>query len=199
MLVVGLVGGIGSGKSTASRFFAELGVPIINADHIARELLQTGSLPLQAIKQRFGEDITDASGQLQRNKLRQLIFQNADDLLWLEALLHPLIIAGIKEAIQRQHTPYVIVEIPLLNKLTNQDFLDRILLIDCPEEIRIKRVVQRDHVSSEDVKKIMATQLPQEELLKLADDIIENDQDITQLKEKIKVQHEKYLKNLKIN
>lgn len=192
--VVGLTGGIGSGKSTVAKLFASLGASIINADQLAREVVKPGSPALAEIAQHFGEDAIATNGTLDRSVLRKKIFQNDSDRLWLENLLHPLIAEERLKQIDSATTPYVIVEIPLLFEKQLADEVDRVLVVDTPEALQKSRVAERDKVNTESIEAIMNTQVDRENRLSGADDIIDNSGDIEDLNSQVQALNEKYLR-----
>ncbi len=173
--VVGLTGGIGSGKSVVAELFAKKGVPVIDADVIARAVTAKDEPALHAITHQFGKHILLANGELDRAKLRAIIFQDQQARLWLESCLHPVILQRMQADIQQLSTPYCIAVIPLLFETNATHFIDRILVVDAAPEIQIKRASLRDHKSAADIADIMATQLSRAERLALADDVIVND------------------------
>lgn len=197
MLIVGLTGGIGSGKTTAIRFFQALGVPTVNTDIIARELVKPGTATLEAIEQHFGIGILRADGYLDRAALRQIIFPHPEKRQWLESLLHPLIRAELGEFIKRtkanQH-PYCLLEIPLLFETRNTlSLLHRILVIYANVNLRRERVLQRDNLDATNFANILSAQVDDATRIQNADDLIENIGSIAELEEKIKVIHAFYL------
>ncbi len=194
MLVVGLTGGIGSGKSTACRFFTELGTPVIDADVIAHQLVEPGSNSLAQISAGFGPEILTNTGELDRNRLRQLIFSNRDKRLHLESILHPQIRAEIQKQIAALNTPYCILAIPLLIEKNWNSEVDRILVIDSPLELQRQRALARDNSNEKEIDTIIATQTSRETRLSFADDVIINESDIDTLNRQVKMLHEEYLK-----
>ena len=190
---VGLTGGIGSGKSAAADLFAKLRVPIVDADVVAREVVQPGEPALQEIAAHFGADIIGADGQLDRRQLRGRIFSDPAEKLWLEALLHPLIGERIVRQLDRQDAPYTLLVSPLLLETEQHRLTDRVLLIDCPEDIQIARVTVRDRSEAEQVRAIMAAQLDRTTRRARADDIIENDAGLDRLEEQVRALHRRYL------
>lgn len=192
-LRVGLTGGIGSGKSTVANYFAALGVPIIDADQIAHEITKKDKASIRIIADHFGADIIAPDGSLQRNKLRQIIFNNKDERLWLEQLLHPLIRKAMFEQMQTCHYPYCILVIPLLAESNEIDFIDRVLVVDAPLELRKQRAQQRDDTTNEDIEKIIRSQSNHQQRLSIADDVITNDADLQALKNKVFALHQNYL------
>jgi dephospho-CoA kinase len=195
MLSVGLTGGIGSGKSTVSDFFKALGASLIDADVIARQVVEPGQPALQKILERFGPNILTENGTLNRSGLRARVFADAGLRQDLESILHPLIRARILEDIGKAPGPYCIVAIPLLAESNYRDYhLDRILVVDAPESAQIARTQRRDGVSDEDVQAIMNSQVTRAARLRIADDVIYNDGSLAQLKQQVLALHHKYLK-----
>jgi dephospho-CoA kinase len=193
-LIIGLTGGIGSGKTSATKFFAAEGIAIIDADTIAHELTGAQGDAIPNIKKYFGVDFITKNGKLDRKKMKNRIFSDINSRKKLEKILHPLIQAEIMHRIETAFSPYIIVVAPLL--LETGDYCEtvtRILVVDCNEECQISRTVSRDGLSKEDVRTIMATQKPRQERLNQADDVIVNDTDISSLQEKVKLQHNIYL------
>lgn len=193
-LIIGLTGGIGSGKTSATRFFAAEGIAIIDADTIAHELTGAQGDAIPNIKKYFGVDFITKNGKLDRKKMKNRIFSDINSRKKLEEILHPLIQAEIMHRIETAFSPYIIVVAPLL--LETGDYCEtvtRILVVDCNEEYQISRTVSRDGLSKEEVRTIMATQKPRQERLNQADDVIVNDTDISSLQEKVKLQHNIYL------
>lgn len=174
MLVIGLTGGIGSGKSTVAEMFESLGVPIIDMDRIARQIVEPGQPALTQIKQAFGEKIVAASGQLNRQQLSKIIFDSAEKRHQLEAILHPLIRQETARQLAELKSPYCIVVIPLLLESEQRSLVDRVLVVDVPESLQITRTMQRDGISAAQVRKILAAQVGRDSRLNAADDVIDN-------------------------
>lgn len=193
MLKIGLTGGIGSGKSTVAKYFAELGVAIIDADKIARELVATGTPALTKIVKHFGNKILTSRGELDRKCLRKLIFSNPKQKQWLEKLLHPLIYHEMENQLQQVKSPYCILVIPLLVETQQEKLVDRILVVDASQEQQINRTMKKNKISEKEVKTIIATQANREQRLASADDIIYNDNSLTKLKQQVQQLHQKYL------
>lgn len=193
MLVIGLTGGIGSGKSTVAKMFAELGVPVIDMDDIARELVTPGQPALQKIIETFGPEVLDDSGQLDRRALRQRIFDDPAQRKQLEAILHPLIRTEVRRRIRQCEAPYCIVVIPLLIESGQRDLVDRILVTDAPETVQIERTRQRDRISETEVRKILASQVDRQTRLAVADDVLDTNTSLENLKQKVKQLHQRYL------
>ncbi|MBM2829298.1 MAG: dephospho-CoA kinase [Gammaproteobacteria bacterium] len=192
---IGLTGGIGSGKSTICKLFADFGIPVIDADQIAHDLVRPGQPALQAITETFGEEIlTDNKGKLDRKRLRELVFQDSDSRKKLEAILHPLVYAEIDEQLTNITAPYCIICIPLLIETRATDRVDRVLVIDIQEAIQIQRACQRDNMDVEDIKIIMRAQVSRDLRLKAADDIIHNDGDIVSLQNQVNDLHKRYIR-----
>ena len=192
-LIVGLTGGIGSGKSTAAARFAELGVPVIDTDVIARELVAPGQTALAAIVARFGEDLLDAQGALRRAALRERVFADPAARRDLEALLHPRIRAESLRRIAALRDPYCIWVIPLLLESGARADLDRVLLIDCPEDLQRQRVQARDGLDAASLEGILAAQASRAQRRAIADDIIVNDGPPEALRRAVDAQHAAYL------
>lgn len=188
MLVVGLTGGIGSGKSTVAELFAENNVPVIDADEIAHKLTQADGVAYPDLRNWLGDDFFDRQGQLKRGKLRELAFTEPAILSKLEQLLHPLVEKTIKarlHVLSKQSHNYVIVVIPLLIEAKMQSLTDRILVINCPRSLQLERASARDNSSAETIKKILSQQIQNKERLKFADDIIDNSGTICELQSQI--------------
>ena len=193
MLVIGLTGGIGSGKTVVANYFAELGIDIIDADKIAREVVTPNSPALKKIVDHFGESALNPNGSLNRDWLRQTIFANPDQRHWLEALLHPLVRERLQEGILMSQSPYVIVVIPLLVESSYQYPIQRILVIDTPEALQKSRTRLRDKISENEIEDIMNAQTSRKQRLAVANDIIHNDKDLETLKQQVKQLHQFYL------
>ncbi|HET8552669.1 MAG TPA: dephospho-CoA kinase [Gammaproteobacteria bacterium] len=192
-LRIGLTGGIASGKSAAAAEFARLGVPVIDADEAAREVTAPGSPALSQIAALRPEEPLAVNGALDRKRLRALLF--ADPVLRrdVEAILHPRIIAHMKTAIAAVHAPYVILAIPLLAEAGGaSELVDRVLVIDCPEELQVERLMRRDGETEAGARLILAAQANREARLKLADDVIENSASLDRLNAAVAQMHARY-------
>ena len=194
VLRVGLTGGIGSGKSTVCRIFSNIDVPVIDADEIARELTSPAQPALQLIIEAFGARVLTDSKELNRPYLRELIFNDVTARTKLENILHPLIYKEIESRIKLLDHPYCIICIPLLIEKHARDKVDRVLVIDAPEEQQILRACKRDLVDRKDILRIMQTQTTRARRLAEADDIIHNDGDMTSLHRQIIKLHATYNK-----
>ena len=175
MFTVGLTGGIGSGKSTVADLFADLGVPVIDTDVIARELTAPGNAALEAIHSDFGDAVLLPDGSLDRAVLRRMVFADADARHRLESILHPRIRQTVEQERAGLNAPYILLVIPLLVETGGyRDLLDRVLVVDCPEELQITRVIARNGLTRDEVLAILATQASRSERLAIADDVIVN-------------------------
>jgi dephospho-CoA kinase len=193
MLRIGLTGGIGSGKSTVANLFAALGVPIVDTDDISRDLVTPEKPAYAEIVQQFGNDILDKNRKLDRAKLRERVFDNAADRARLEMILHPRIRDETHRRLALLDAPYAIAVVPLLTE-TNVDYMvNRILLVDCDEALQVKRTVARSGLEPAQVRRIMAAQASRTERITRADDVIENNAGLNELKEKVARMHERYL------
>lgn len=192
-LVVGLTGGIGSGKSTVSAIFESLGIPVIDADRLAHQLVAPGQAALDEIRDTFGDRCITPDGQLDRAYLRQRVFSNNTEKHKLEAILHPKIRSEILNWISTRSSLYCIVVIPLLLETGQSDLVDRILVVDTSENEQFKRVAARDRLTHNVIRTIMNSQTDRETRLAAADDIIENSGDMTSLESQVRALHNNYL------
>jgi len=193
MLVVGLTGGIGSGKSEVSRRFEDLGVPVIDTDRISRDLVSPGSPALDEIAAVFGPDLLTREGALDRKRLRAMIFAREQDRLALEDILHPRIRQVTTEHLSRLDAPYAIIVVPLLLETRYPIPVDRVLVVDAPEETRIRRVARRDAADEQAVRRILARQAAREVRLAAASDVITNDGELDELDRQVQKMHRHYL------
>jgi dephospho-CoA kinase len=192
-LRVGLTGGIASGKSTVADLFAALGVPILDADRIAREVVAPGSALRARLFERFGEQIRDSKGDLDRAALRRLVFADASLRRELEALMHPAIQERTEQLAQRTHAAYQLHVVPLLVENNLSELYDRILVVDSPEAMQLARLRARDGSSAEQARAILAAQASRAERLAIADDVIVNDAAVQALRAQVALLHERYL------
>lgn len=192
-LRIGLTGGIASGKSTAAAIFASLGADIIDADAFAKSLTQKDHPNVAKIAKQFGHGYLTDSGELDRPALRQLISQNEQANAWLKQLLHPQIFSAIMQQSLASKAPYCILMIPLLAESDNDYQLDRICVVDCPEELQLQRLQQRDTVSAEQAINLVQLQTSRKHRLAIANDIIINDGDYSHLEQQIQQLHQRYL------
>jgi len=189
---IGLTGGVASGKSTVADQFAELGVPVIDTDIIAREVVQKGQPALKEIREKFGDSFISADGHLDRAAMRAAVFSNQDARLDLEAILHPKISNETKCRANDAGGKYQIIVVPLLVESALRDFVDRILVVDCSKEVQIKRLIKRDNESVAQALRIIAAQASQESRLEIADDVIRNDEGIDATQIKVTELHRRY-------
>jgi dephospho-CoA kinase len=193
MLVIAVTGGIGSGKSTVADLFKNKGIPVIDTDLIARQLVQPGTPLLQQIITEFGSEYLDADGHLRRKALGKLIFNDAKARSKLEALMHPAIHGVVTAQLQKLKSPYCLILIPLLAHSRQSYPYDRVLVVDTTAAIRIQRTVHRDQLSPDLVKQIIASQPTREELFAIADDVVENNGDMKALALVVEDLHQRYL------
>jgi dephospho-CoA kinase len=193
MLKIGLTGGICSGKSTVVKFFENYNIKIIDADLIAHEIIKSNQSVFKKIVEHYGKQVLDSqSQQLNRKKLRNIIFTNSNERHWLENLLHPLIRTMIKQKVSQIDAPYCILVIPLLVESKSYDLVDRVLVIDCSIEKQLQRAIVRDNLTITQIQQIIATQVKREERLAIADDIIDNNNALEALSKQVEKLHKKY-------
>lgn len=193
MLRVGLTGGIGSGKSTIASLFTMRGVPVIDTDEIARGLTEPGQESFDEIVRAFDGSILDENHRIDRNKLRERVFDNADERRRLETILHPRIRAIVREKLATLEAPYGIVVVPLLIESGFTDLVDRILVVDALENVQIQRTTTRSGYSEPEIRKIMSAQASRAQRLQQANDVIENNGDRKQLEGEVERKHQWYL------
>jgi dephospho-CoA kinase len=193
MLVVGVTGGIGSGKTAATDRFQTHDITVVDADLASRVVVEPGRPALQAIAEHFGSHLITEDGNLDRRALREVVFADPAQRKWLEALTHPLIAQEIVSQIQTSQSPYTILASPLLLETSQHNMVNRVLVIDVPEELQVQRTIERDTTSAEGVKAIIAAQMPRQQRLAKADDIITNDNDLAHLHHAVDSIHQTYL------
>jgi len=193
MLRIGLTGGIGSGKSTTAAAFEALGVPVINADRIVHELTLPGMAAVQKIRDAFGDDVITPQGQPNRRELSKRIFGRASERRKLESILHPLVRAEIEKQLQLLSAPYCVVEIPLLIETGQLDLIDRVLVVEASESVRIRRVRERDGRSEAEIVSILASQASDDERRDVAHDVLHNNGSLEDLHHQVRDLHAKYL------
>ena len=191
--LVGLTGGIGSGKSAAAEHFETLGITCVDADIASRAVVEPGQPALQAIVDHFGQQLLTSEGTLDRTALRHLVFADPAQRRWLQNLLHPLISAWLRERIETATSAYVILVNPLLIESAQHTWCDRVLVIDVAEELQVSRTMSRDNNTEEQVQNIIKAQAQREQRLSFANDVIVNDQDLNQLHQKVEERHNQYL------
>jgi len=190
---VGLTGGIASGKSTAAKFFGALGVPILDSDQVARDVVEPGQPPLERLVERFGPTILTPDGHLDRPALRNIVFSDPKARADLEALTHPAIGAAMEARSAAAGGPYQILVIPLLVEKNLSSHVDRVLVVDCDEELQVRRLRDRDGSTPEEVQAILKAQAPRAARLKAADDVITNDADMSAVRDQVAALHARYL------
>jgi len=193
MIRIALTGGIGCGKSTACDFFTQLNVPVIDTDIIARELVEPHQIALKEIVDYFGSGILLNNGQLDRKQLSEKIFKNKKDKLHLESILHPKIRICVEKKLNQLNCCYAIIAIPLLIETSQQNNYDRVLLIDCDEQIQIARTLSRDDRDVSEIMSIIKSQASREDKLTIANDVIDNSTERSILQNQINQLHSKYM------
>jgi dephospho-CoA kinase len=192
--VVGLTGGIGSGKSAVADEFARLGATVVDTDAIAHELTGPGGAAIAEVRRLFGDALIDAAGAMDRKRMRELVFADAQKKRGLEALLHPMIRAESERRIAAAPGPYAVHVVPLLVESPGyRERYPRVLVVDCPETLQVARVRQRSGLAEEEIRRIIASQIQRESRLAAADDIIDNSGAIAAMQQQVLRLHEKYL------
>jgi len=193
MLIIGLTGGIGSGKSVASDKFASLGITVVDADVASRTVVEPGKPALQEIESHFGSEIITEDGQLDRAKLREIIASDAEERKWLESVLHPRIGEQIAKEISESTSPYTLFVAPLLLETNSQEMCARVVVVDVPNDVQVERTAKRDKVPTDQAEQMVSAQMEREKRLEKADDVLLNTGTIEELEKKIEQLHEKYL------
>ncbi|MCL1122493.1 dephospho-CoA kinase [Shewanella seohaensis] len=191
--VIGLTGGIGSGKTTVANLFAEEGVDLVDADVVARKVVAKGSKGLEAIIAHFGTEIVTEAGELDRAKLRQRVFRDEQERQWLNQLLHPMIRQEMLSQVENATSDYVIMVVPLLFENGLDRLVNRTLVVDISPELQVSRTVKRDNVDATQVNNIINSQCSRNDKLARADDIIDNQGEISKLKQEVQALHQRYL------
>jgi len=191
---VALTGGIASGKTTVANLFAALGVSVIDTDVIARQVVEPGQPALAAVVETFGTDVLDADGRIDRRRMRERVFGDADARRRLEAILHPAIRAEMERQSREAGGPYQLLVIPLLVESGRRDHVDRVLVVDVPEATQVERLVRRDAVPREQAEAALRAQATREARLAFADDVIENTGDMAVLTARVAELHRGYLR-----
>lgn len=197
--IVGLAGGIGSGKSTISKLFNNLGIESVDADDVARNVVEPGSPCLSKIVERYGANILLTDGSLDRKALRNIVFKHPSERVWLESITHPIIRQKIEQQLSNASSKYVLLVHPLLFETQQNTICQLTIAIDAEADTQLKRVTSRDNTSVEQTQKIMEAQLSNSERLKLADLALKNDGNLSELNDKVLKLHENILKQLDIS
>ena len=192
-MIVGLTGGIGSGKSVAGDFFIELGIDVIDADHVSKNILDDNESAKKLFLEHFGEKFIDKNNNVDRALLRDEIFKNEDKKEALESIIHPLVREEIFNFIENSNSVYKIIMVPLIYETNSQDFYDKIVVVDCKEENQIIRASKRDNKTKNDIINIMKNQASRDERMSIADEIIKNDSSLDDLKKQVIKVHQKLL------
>jgi len=192
ILRVGLTGGIASGKSLVADLFAAHGAPVIDTDIIAREVVEPGTAGLAEVVRKFGSEYLTGDGQLNRSLLRTRVFADAQSRAQLEAIIHPRIRAATLHQADNAGGPYQIIAVPLLTETKFHELVDRVLVVDCPTAVQVRRLMERDQESEDSARTMVAAQATRAERLAIADDIILNDGTIRQLEDAVARLHARY-------
>ena len=199
MVIVGLTGGIGSGKSTVAKMFGDLGVHWVDADIVAREVVEPGTPALARIAEHFGDDILMDNGALDRARLRTLVFEDPAERIWLEGLLHPVIRDELIRQLNARNDdatytlPYVMLVSPLLLETNQHELTDRVVVVDVPQEVQVQRTMNRDTNTREQVERIIAAQMPREKRLQNADEVIDNTRELTEVAHQVGELHKQFM------
>ena len=192
-MIVGLTGGIGSGKSVAGDFFIELGIDVIDADHVSKNILDDNESAKKLFLEHFGEKFIDKNNNVDRALLRDEIFKNEDKKEALESIIHPIVREEIFNFIENSNSIYKIIMVPLIYETNSQDFYDKIVVVDCKEENQIIRASKRDNKTKNDIINIMKNQASSDERMSIADEVIKNDSSLDDLKKQVIKVHQKLL------
>ncbi len=192
-LRVGLTGGIASGKTTVANFFADLGVPVIDTDVIARDVVAKGAPALAQILAALGDEVFSDDGTLDRNAMRKLVFSNERKRRQLEGILHPRIREAAISQAQAVSYPYMIIVVPLLVESPMHEFMDRVLVVDCSEDVQLSRLLKRDTEHEGQARRMIAAQASRDERLAIADDVVLNDSGLDETRSKVEALHNAYL------
>ena len=194
-LIIGLTGGIASGKSTVSKFFSNLSIPIIDADQISHDLTKINGSAYSEVIEYFGENITGENGDIDRKKLGTIVFNSKSKKEKLESIIHPKVLSTIQAEIKSRRGEYKIIEVPLLIESGFQEFINRILVVDCSTETQMERLMKRDGVTEEYAKNILSNQIDRETRLKFANEIVINEKNnsLLKLEDQVKKIHNFYL------
>ncbi len=192
-MIIGLTGGIGSGKSAAANFFQNEGITVIDADDLAREVIEKETIGFEKVLDYFGSEVIGGDGSIDREKLRREVFNNNEKKRVLESITHPLVRELMIKRIEAAQSPYSIVVVPLIFETKSMSAYDRILVIDCDPELQVERATSRDNSSQELIQKIIDSQCNREERLSIANDVISNNDSLENLKSRSLEMHKFYL------
>ena len=196
-MIIGLTGGIGSGKTAVSDAFQDLGITIVDADLASRIVVQKGKPSLKKIAEHFGNDILNENSELDRAKLREIIFNSDEEKNWLESLLHPAIANQIQDELKASSSSYTILVSPLLLETNQKEYCSKVLVVDVPVELQVERTLKRDQVSEGQVKSIIKAQISRKNRLEFADEVIVNDGSLEELHSTVMKFHQKFIAELK--
>jgi dephospho-CoA kinase len=192
-LIVGITGGIGSGKSAVTQRFEQQGITVVDADLAARVIVEADKLALNAIAEHFGQDMIQADGALDRAALRQRVFAEDNERRWLEQLTHPLIGQEILDQLAASRSAYTILSSPLLLETSQKELVDCVVVVDVPEETQLARTMRRDDNDEAQVKRIMAAQIAREDRVRQADIVIDNSRTLEELDDLVEELHKEFL------
>lgn len=198
-MIIGVTGGIGSGKTTTASFFQDLGIETINADEVCRTIVQDNSKVFNQIVEHFGDKILTNNNELNRAKLREIIFSNNNERVWIENLLHPIVNKEMLQTAKNLSAPYCIIDSPLIIESNFHLLVDKLIVIDCNEDKQIERIMKRNNFSKKEVQKIIDAQLTRDKRLQYADFVITNNDSLANLKSRVEIMHHKLLKEIKEN
>lgn len=193
MLIIGITGGIGSGKTAASDYLASRGITVVDADQISRQVVEPGQPALEQIRAEFGDRVLQPDGHLDRAALREIVFADPEQRRVLESITHPAIATEIRRQLETSGSAYTILVSPLLLETDQHQLVDRVLLVDVPESVQVERTARRDEVPGDQVRHIMAAQMDRQERRRKADDIVLNDGSLADLHEQLDHLHDHYL------
>ena len=191
---IGLTGGIASGKTTVANYFADLGVPIIDTDVIAREVVAPGAPALDEIRKTFGDKVFQLGGALDRRAMRNIVFSDDAKRQQIENILHPRIRDAVYQRVAETSGPYLLIVVPLLFGSPMTDFMDRVLVIDCSEKVQLSRLLARDTENEEQARRMIASQASREERLSIADDVVQNDGKREDTRQRVDALNNEYLR-----
>jgi dephospho-CoA kinase len=196
-MIIGLTGGIGSGKSAAAALFKDIGVDLVDADDLARDSLNINSEGYRLFIEEFGDEYLDENNNINRELIRKLIFNDSDARSKLENIIHPIVRTGIETFIKNKKSDYCIIVVPLIFETNSSKIYDRVLVIDCDVDVQISRTSKRDNQTKSDIENIVNKQATREQRLSIADDVIVNNGSLDLLRNEVLKMHNKYLEIIK--